>query len=215
MGGFLSLTQIALEQLARHGARVALLGPFLSYEDASELVAGLPRRFPDIGLVLVTRTARRSRTGFPTSRSTWCSARPPMTPRYGALRQMLAWLIGAGNVDMVARNTQRFRREDGVLHPVAEETEVRALHGRVVHGRAVAPPRPLAPISATADEGEHRVIAVVSPKGGLGKTTVATNLAIGLARLAPLSVVLVDADVQFGDVATALASCRRTRCPTR
>jgi MinD-like ATPase involved in chromosome partitioning or flagellar assembly len=50
-----------------------------------------------------------------------------------------------------------------------------------------------------------QVIAVVSPKGGMGKTTVATNLAVGLAALAPMSVVLVDADVQFGDVATALA----------
>lgn len=50
-----------------------------------------------------------------------------------------------------------------------------------------------------------QVIAVVSPKGGMGKTTVATNLSVGLAGLAPMSVVLVDADVQFGDVATALA----------
>jgi pilus assembly protein CpaE len=46
---------------------------------------------------------------------------------------------------------------------------------------------------------------VVSPKGGQGKTTVATNLAVGLAKLAPNSVVLVDADMQFGDVATVLA----------
>ena len=49
-----------------------------------------------------------------------------------------------------------------------------------------------------------RVIAVMSPKGGVGKTTVATNLAIGLAKLAPMSVVLVDFDVQFGDVASGL-----------
>lgn len=49
-----------------------------------------------------------------------------------------------------------------------------------------------------------QIIAVVAPKGGLGKTTVATNLAVGLARLAPMSVVIVDADVQFGDVAMAL-----------
>lgn len=51
----------------------------------------------------------------------------------------------------------------------------------------------------------RRIIAVVAPKGGLGKTTVATNLAVGLARLAPHSVVLIDADVQFGDVAMALS----------
>ena len=51
----------------------------------------------------------------------------------------------------------------------------------------------------------RQVIAVVAAKGGVGKTTVATNLAVGLAKQAPLSVVLVDADAQFGDVATALS----------
>jgi pilus assembly protein CpaE len=45
---------------------------------------------------------------------------------------------------------------------------------------------------------------VASPKGGVGKTTVATNLAIGLTSSAPQSTVLVDLDVQFGDVASAL-----------
>ncbi len=49
-----------------------------------------------------------------------------------------------------------------------------------------------------------RVIAVASPKGGVGKTTVATNLAVGFAAQAPQSTVLVDLDVQFGDVAAAL-----------
>ncbi|OMQ13834.1 pilus assembly protein CpaE, partial [Modestobacter sp. VKM Ac-2676] len=49
-----------------------------------------------------------------------------------------------------------------------------------------------------------RVITVASPKGGVGKTTVATNLAVGLTASAPQSTVLVDLDVQFGDVASAL-----------
>ena len=59
---------------------------------------------------------------------------------------------------------------------------------------------------SAADEGQEqgRVIAVMSPKGGVGKTTVATNLAIGLAKIAPLGVVIVDLDVQFGDVASGL-----------
>jgi pilus assembly protein CpaE len=49
-----------------------------------------------------------------------------------------------------------------------------------------------------------KVVSVLSPKGGVGKTTVATNLAVGLAKAAPGSTVLVDLDVQFGDVASAL-----------
>lgn len=49
-----------------------------------------------------------------------------------------------------------------------------------------------------------RVIPVMSPKGGVGKTTVATNLAVGLAKAAPMGVVIVDLDLQFGDVASGL-----------
>jgi pilus assembly protein CpaE len=54
------------------------------------------------------------------------------------------------------------------------------------------------------DRPDSRVIVVTSPKGGVGKTTVATNLAVGLGQLAPMNTVIVDLDVQFGDVATAL-----------
>ncbi len=50
----------------------------------------------------------------------------------------------------------------------------------------------------------RRIITVVSPKGGSGKTTVAVNMAIGLAHRAPKQVVLLDLDVQFGDCASAL-----------
>ncbi|MGD9704271.1 MAG: CpaE family protein [Acidimicrobiia bacterium] len=49
-----------------------------------------------------------------------------------------------------------------------------------------------------------RIIAVLSPKGGSGKTMVAANLAAVLARAGQGSVVLVDLDVQFGDSASAL-----------
>ncbi len=52
--------------------------------------------------------------------------------------------------------------------------------------------------------GPGRTIAVVSPKGGVGKTTVACNLAIGLAQELPGCVVLVDLDLQFGDVTSTL-----------
>lgn len=58
--------------------------------------------------------------------------------------------------------------------------------------------------SDTASEPGGRVIVVLSPKGGAGKTTIATNLAVGLARSAPRQVILFDCDLQFGDVTDAL-----------
>ncbi|WP_422933876.1 AAA family ATPase [Sinomonas sp. P47F7] len=54
------------------------------------------------------------------------------------------------------------------------------------------------------NQGRGRVITVMSPKGGVGKTTIATNIAVGLAKTSPLSVVIVDLDLQFGDVASGL-----------
>jgi pilus assembly protein CpaE len=49
-----------------------------------------------------------------------------------------------------------------------------------------------------------RMITVFSTKGGAGKSVVASNLAVALARKADGPVVLVDADLQFGDVAVML-----------
>lgn len=53
-------------------------------------------------------------------------------------------------------------------------------------------------------EEPRRVVVVASPKGGVGKTTISANLAAVLAAEAPGEVVLLDLDLQFGDVATVL-----------
>lgn len=55
--------------------------------------------------------------------------------------------------------------------------------------------------SASTPAGE--VVTVLSMKGGVGKTVVATNLAVALASLGK-SVALVDLDLQFGDVGIML-----------
>jgi pilus assembly protein CpaE len=61
------------------------------------------------------------------------------------------------------------------------------------------------PGTSAADGPElGRVITVSSTKGGAGKSVVATNLAVILARRATGPVVLLDADLQFGDVAVLL-----------
>lgn len=66
---------------------------------------------------------------------------------------------------------------------------------------------PVAPPTIPVAEGEHelgRVITVFSTKGGAGKSVVATNLAVLLARRSDRPVVLIDADLQFGDIAVML-----------
>jgi pilus assembly protein CpaE len=55
-----------------------------------------------------------------------------------------------------------------------------------------------------AAERGARVITVFSPKGGSGKSVVATNLAVAAATHAGSRTLLVDLDLQFGDAAIML-----------
>ncbi|MDQ0258740.1 pilus assembly protein CpaE [Sinomonas atrocyanea] len=83
---------------------------------------------------------------------------------------------------------------------VVLQRSVQATEGR---RRAVSPAGP----DGAPDPGDGprgRVIGVFSPKGGVGKTTLATNIAVGLAKAAPMGVAIVDLDLQFGDVASGL-----------
>ncbi len=61
------------------------------------------------------------------------------------------------------------------------------------------------PATPVASAPAGRIATVISPKGGSGKTVVATNLAVSLAKRCPGDVVLVDLDLQFGDVASSLS----------
>ena len=58
------------------------------------------------------------------------------------------------------------------------------------------------PIEGDGELG--RVVMVFSTKGGSGKSVIASNLAVLLAQRSEKPVVLVDADLQFGDVAVML-----------
>ncbi|WP_051552242.1 AAA family ATPase [Nocardioides sp. URHA0020] len=49
-----------------------------------------------------------------------------------------------------------------------------------------------------------RIVTVFSPKGGVGKTTLAVNLAVALSKGGTKQVCLVDLDLAFGDVAITL-----------
>jgi pilus assembly protein CpaE len=57
--------------------------------------------------------------------------------------------------------------------------------------------------SASTASGSTRVISVFAPKGGVGKTTIAFNLAVALGQLEQRTV-LIDGSVQFGDLRALL-----------
>jgi pilus assembly protein CpaE len=70
---------------------------------------------------------------------------------------------------------------------------------------AATMPAVATPTGAASDDIEdHQVIAIFSPKGGAGRTTIATNLALALQKETGTRVCLVDANLQFGDVGVLL-----------
>jgi pilus assembly protein CpaE len=70
--------------------------------------------------------------------------------------------------------------------------------------RAAAPV--VTPGGADSARGDHdgQIVAVFSPKGGVGRTTIAVNMAIAAATELGKSVLIMDASFQFGDVGVLL-----------
>jgi pilus assembly protein CpaE len=98
--------------------------------------------------------------------------------------------------DAIGRAMQAGVRD--ILAPGADEDRIRDAVKRALE---VAERRSA---QRAASETKNSLIMVMSPKGGAGKTTISSNLAVGLASRAPRQVVLIDADLQFGDVGNAL-----------
>jgi pilus assembly protein CpaE len=72
-------------------------------------------------------------------------------------------------------------------------------------GGTLAPATPTSAVETSSGAaGYGRLVTVFSTKGGAGKSVIAVNLAVTLARRSDRPVVLVDADLQFGDVAVML-----------
>jgi pilus assembly protein CpaE len=88
-------------------------------------------------------------------------------------------------------------------------TSIKRVHERELVRRAQLQALPGTPVAtpsaqATQNEEDHQVIAVFSPKGGAGRTTLAVNMALALRRETNQRVALVDANLQFGDVGVLL-----------
>lgn len=92
-----------------------------------------------------------------------------------------------GTIRSVYKNYEPIRRQAMAMQDVPMEMR-----------KAKAP--------SSGDGGEVRagnILVVYSPQGGVGCTTLATNLAAGLMRKG-VKVLLIDADLQFGDVGVFL-----------
>ena len=86
-------------------------------------------------------------------------------------------------------------------------TSIKRVHEReIVRQEQLKAASTQAVVAAQSAENveDHQVIAVFSPKGGAGRTTLATNLALALRRETSQRVALVDANLQFGDVGVLL-----------
>jgi pilus assembly protein CpaE len=109
-------------------------------------------------------------------------------------------VVGTASADVLGEALHAGVRD--VIDPLAGDDRILDAYKRAIEAASRA--RSRAAVDERSAEPGGRVIAVVSPKGGSGKTTVSTNLAVGLAKAAPGQVAIVDLDLQFGDVATAL-----------
>jgi len=92
------------------------------------------------------------------------------------------------------------------MPPRAEELlrAIYQVHDTAVRRAAESGTRAPKPARAVESTRVGQTIAVFSPKGGVGTTTVATNLAVAIRQEAGLRVTLVDGSLPFADVGVFL-----------
>jgi pilus assembly protein CpaE len=94
--------------------------------------------------------------------------------------------------------------KDVLTDPVSAEQVLEAIEriGSTLKAPAASLPGTPGPDDEDGELG--RVVTVFSTKGGAGKSVIAANLAVVLAQRSDRPVCLVDADLQFGDIAVML-----------
>ncbi len=93
------------------------------------------------------------------------------------------------------------------VREVCEERDLAGINGAVARVKQLAQSlRETVPGASEREEEEQHgvLVTVFSAKGGCGKTTLSTNLAVALTEGGRHRVCLVDLDLSFGDVAIAL-----------
>jgi len=166
------------------GLRVLLSGP------AADGVATMLAHQPAISLVRPTGLAETQTSADVALHVLESSSVHGELPHARELRVPLI-LAAYGEPNGIVETGLAVGAADVLVLPQPAETLVFALR------KAAA-----AAASASGDRG--KVVTVFSPKGGSGKTVLATNLAAATAR-SGVDTLLIDLDLQFGDSALTLA----------
>jgi pilus assembly protein CpaE len=103
-------------------------------------------------------------------------------------------LVASGEASDLLEDALEADVADVLLLPQLTENVVFAIKKATHAGRRLA--------AAVGRNG--KIVTVFSPKGGTGKTVVATNLATALAKYEGRRTLLLDLDLQFGDAAIML-----------
>jgi len=115
-----------------------------------------------------------------------------------------------GEADYLRRSMLAGAREFLVKPFSSDEltASIRQVYGRERNKQDRISSAPVAAPAVHAPASDHRepgqVVAVFSPKGGVGRTTIAVNLAVAAAADLGQTTVLVDGSFQFGDVGVLL-----------
>lgn len=176
-------TRNYLSSLLHLESDVEVVGKFDNGRDA---LAGIPRLRPDVILL---------------------DAEMPELDGYAVAEQLLADMPGAQIIFLLSdndaesiRRTMRIGARDYLVKPCSIDElafSIRRVRGSSQVTPLFAPPPP-EPIVTRSTAGH--LIAVYSPAGGVGVSTVAVNLALALKKATGARVVLVDSNEQFGDL---------------
>lgn len=133
---------------------------------------------------------------------------PPLSPTQ-VISLLKAASAGTPVAVMGIAQTADIDERIGLLEAGADDVITRPFPGAELLARVDAMALAAAPISggtagAIGGAGPKRVVGVFSPKGGVGTTTVATNVATVAADRMPGRVLLMDLDLSFGQVASHL-----------
>ncbi len=166
---------------------VAVLGPSCSDDDTLHIAERVVGQYPTVATILIveelttTMLQQALRAGV---RDVLALAGDP-----GALAQA---------VQRLAVSLDQTPRTSSTVVPVSVASEVRSDTDDVPD--VEAPDRGF----VESESVNGQVLTVFSTKGGAGKSVLSTSLAVALAQRSDKPVCLVDADLQFGDVAVML-----------